>query len=175
MLQRLWDAFRYDRWLQIATLAFIVLFTGFQERLTEREQMQVAVKKMQRDIGQLDFDPNVRQHSPANQDSTGHSTFNLDDEGPFIVELPAPREMTMQSLIALLSGREVHVKDENGDWRILEPVTRADGRVEDHSETLLMMARTGCAADAPPHLRDALYENFSPSDRRVFCALAAQE
>ena len=109
----------------------------------------------------------------AKRATHGTQQFNIDDDGPFIVVLPAPRDIVMQSLVARLSGREVHLKDENGQWRILDPVFDSNGNIQDHSATVVEMAKLGCSEDAPPELKRALL-NFNPTDRRVFCSLAEQ-
>ena len=151
MLQRLWDAFRRDRWLQIAILAFVVIYVGFQERLAAKEQMYLAA-------GRLNIED-------------GHREFNVHDEGPFIVELPAPPEVVTQTMVAQLSGRPIHVKDENGDWHIMRPIIGPSGEVEDHSDTLIAVAKLSCAEDAVPEVRDAFME-LDASTRAVLCELA---
>lgn len=151
MLQRLWFAFRQDRWLQIAVLAFVTLYIGFQERLAAKEQMYLAA-------GRLNLED-------------GHREFNVDDEGPFIVELPAAPEVSVQTMVAQLSGRPVHVKDENGDWHIMRPVIGPSGEVEDHSDTVIALAKLSCAEDAIPEVKEAFME-LSPTARKVMCELA---
>ncbi len=151
MLQRLWDALRQDRWLQIAVLAFVVLYIGFQERLAAKEQMYLA-------SGQLNLED-------------GHRDFNVLDEGPFIVELPADPEVVTQTMVAQLSGRPVHVKDENGDWHIMRPVIGPSGEVEDHSDTVIAIAKLSCSEDAIPEVKDAFMQ-LTPSAREVMCELA---
>lgn len=151
MLQRLWFAFRQDRWLQIAVLAFVTLYIGFQERLAAKEQMYLAA-------GRLNLED-------------GHREFNVDDEGPFIVELPAAPEVSVQTMVAQLSGRPVHVKDENGDWHIMRPVIGPSGEVEDHSDTVIALAKLSCAEDAIPEVKDA-FMKLSPTARKVMCELA---
>lgn len=151
MLQRLWDALRQDRWLQIAVLAFVVLYIGFQERLAAKEQMYLA-------SGQLNLED-------------GHRDFNAHDEGPFIVELPADPEVVTQTMVAQLSGRPVHVKDENGDWHIMRAVIGPSGEVEDHSDTVIAIAKLSCAEDAIPEVKDAFMQ-LIPSARASLCELA---
>lgn len=151
MLQRLWFAFRQDRWLQIAVLAFVTLYIGFQERLAAKEQMYLAA-------GRLNLED-------------GHREFNVDDEGPFIVELPAAPEVSVQTMVAQLSGRPVHVKDENGDWHIMRPVIGPSGEVEDHSDTVIALAKLSCAEDAIPEVKEA-FMKLSPTARKVMCELA---
>lgn len=151
MLNRLWDAFRYDRWLQIAVLAFVTLFIGFQERLMAKEELYRATDQL--------------------SEAPGRPAFNIDDRGPFIVELPAPPEVATQVMVAQLSGRAVHVKDQNGEWHRMRPVIGPNGEVQDHSDTIVALAKAGCSTDSPAEIR-AAFQRLNPSTRAVLCELA---
>lgn len=151
MLQRLWNAFQQDRWLQISVSAFVILYIGFQERLAAKEEMYLAAAQM-----------------PL-EDSD--RSFAVPDDGALIVELPAGREVATQIVIAQLSGRPVHVKEPNGDWHSLPPVVGRDGRVEDHSEHVIALAKVSCAEDTPPDIK-AAFEQLSLSTRIALCELA---
>ncbi len=151
MLHRLWDAFRTDRWLQIAIFAFVILYIGFQQRLAAKEQMYLAA-------GQMTLE------------NSEHG-FNVHADGPFMVELPAGPEVATQIMVAQLSGRPVHVKDENGNWRVMRPVIGLSGEIEDHSETVIALARVSCPEDAPAEIK-AAFNALSLSTRIELCELA---
>lgn len=151
MLHRLWDAFRTDRSLQIAVLAFVILYIGFQQRLAAKEQMYLAA-------GQTTLE-------------TSHHGINVHEDGPFIVELPAGPEVATQTMVARLSGRPVHIKDEYGNWHIMPPVISPSGEVEDHSDTVIALAKVSCAEDTPPEIK-AAFNELSLSARIALCELA---
>nr|WP_156780772.1 hypothetical protein [Hyphomonas sp. Mor2] len=144
MLNRLVEALRQDRWLQIAVIAFIVLFVGFQDRLAAKEELYLAA---------------------------GSAEFDINDRGPFIVELPASEEVVTQTMVAQLSGRAVHVKDVNGDWHIMRPVIGPSGEVEDHSDTVVALAKLTCGDRAPAEVKES-FMRLKPATRAVLCELA---
>ena len=151
MLQRLWSAFQQDRWLQISVAAFVILYIGFQERLAAKEKMYLAAAQMPLE----DSDRSIA----------------VPDDGALIIELPAGPEAATQIKIAQLSGRRVHVKEPNGDWHILPPVVGPAGRVDDHSEHVIALAKVSCAEDAPPDIK-AAFNQLSLSTRIALCELA---
>jgi|GEM_PF-6078816 len=153
-MNRLLEVFRKDSLLQLAGLAFIIVLFGVLEPEPEPE---------------LKFQPAPLGHTaPAN----GHYDFHGLDSGPLIIELPAPPEAAMQTVIARLTGREVHVKDETGTWRILKPPVDQYGRIQDHTDDLVTMAKITCSDKAPPEVK-AAFLRLDPEARRIMCEMAA--
>ena len=106
-LRSLLHTFQQDRLLQIAVAAFLVLLMHIYQRPVSEGRVETSTRLSPAELVQTEFDPNSRE--------------------PFIVELPADEETVAQTVVALLSGREVLVKDEKGNWRRMEPSRGPDG------------------------------------------------
>ncbi len=153
LFDRLIGAFRRDSWLQLSAIAFIIVLFGALEQPSTKRGGEAAP-------------------DGYNIQADGQRVFDATDNGPLIVELPAPSEAATHIIIAQLSGREVHLKDENGAWRIMTPPVDKYGRIQDHSDTLIALARASCPDDANPDLK-AAFMKLHPDTRKVMCEMAA--
>lgn len=153
LFDRLVGAFRRDSWLQLSAIAFVIVLFGALEQPPTTPGFEAA-------------------SGGDSIPSDGHRVFDATNDGPLIVELPAASEAATHIMIAQLSGREVHLKDENGAWRIMTSPVDESGRIQDQTDTLIALARVSCPDDANPELK-AAFMKLHPDTRKIMCELAA--
>lgn len=154
LITRLWLAIRQDRYLQIGLLALAVGSASLIQGIEGDERQSSSLES---------FDgPPVPNE------------FKLEDREPFVFELPATQETVRESALALLSGRVLLMKDENGNWRRIEPLRSSDRSVQDHSETLMSLAKHVCSGSKSSS-PDAFVSSLTEEQVQEMCVLAAYD